>query len=134
MNQLVEMVKRHEGLRLMPYRCTAGKLTIGYGRNLEDNGISQDEAEMLLTNDLYRTHFYLSRIVPNPRDLGKNRYYALMDMLFNLGTSRFLGFKKMLTAIKGGDFGLAADEMLDSKWARQVGSRAVELAQMMRDG
>lgn len=130
---MIEMIKRHEGFRRFPYRCTAGKLTIGYGRNLEDVGISEDEAEMLLLNDVERCWEQLSQF-DWFHDLNEARQWALVDMLYNLGFSRFMGFKKMLAALERRDYESAAAEMLDSKWARQVGNRAIELAEIMRSG
>ena len=62
------------------------------------------------------------------------RKVVLVDMCYNLGINRFLGFKKMLAAVKEGNYDTAADEMLNSKWATQVKGRAVELAQLMREG
>lgn len=124
-------IKRHEGLRLKPYRCSAGKLTIGYGRNLDEIGISEDEAEYLLQKDLYRVVSELTRSIPIFNDLGFNRRYVLIDMCFNLGLPKLLGFKKMWKALYVEDYQLAAKEMLDSRWARQVGDRAVRLADAM---
>jgi lysozyme len=129
----VQLVK-HEGLRLTPYRCTAGKLTIGVGRNLEDRGISEDEAAMLLDNDIMSVWKELSRVLPGFTSLDDTRQHVLMDMCFNLGTAGLLKFKAMLAAVEARDFDRAAAEMLDSAWARQVGKRAQTLAQMMKTG
>lgn len=134
MNNLVALVKRHEGLRLKPYRCGGNKLTIGYGRNLEDNGITETEAVFLLQQDLLRAELDLRAVLPDVVMLSESRYNALVDMMFNLGRTRFVQFKKMLEAIRMEDFQWAAREMLDSTWAAQVGPRAVELARMMREG
>lgn len=124
----------HEDLRLKPYRCSAGKLTIGVGRNLDDNGISRVEAMMMLRNDITSTRFALEKAVPGFLGLSSQRRRALIDMCFNLGLPRFLQFKQMLAAIAEGDFDRAAGEMLSSRWAAQVGQRANTLAAMMREG
>lgn len=132
--ELIEMIKKDEGLMLFPYVDSVGKLTIGYGRNLEDKGIRQDEAEHMLINDIEEAEAELERVFPIAKTLSTNRYRALVNMIFNLGTVKFLQFKKMRHAIEQGDFERAADEMLDSLWARQVKGRAERLAKMMREG
>jgi lysozyme len=133
-SDLKSMIKRHEGLRLKPYKCPAGRLTIGYGRNLEDVGITELEASFLLQQDLLRTQQDLQHALPEVLAMTENRYNALADMLFNLGLTRFLQFKKMLEALRMQDYEWAAREMLASTWAGQVGDRARELARMVREG
>ncbi len=127
------MIARHEGLRLKPYQCTAGKLTIGYGRNLEDNGISEEEARLLLTAD---TQAAYNQLLEHPwfDELNDTRKLVLIDMCFNLGFPRLMKFKKMLTALLNHDYTEAANQMLDSRWAVQVGGRADRLAGIMREG
>ena len=123
----------HEGLKLEPYECTAGKLTIGVGRNIEDIGITEDEARYLLDNDILRVCDELDRNLPWWRDLSDARQRVLVDMVFNLGISRFMQFQNTIAAIESGDYDKAADEMLDSRWADQVGQRAKTLSRMMRE-
>lgn len=130
--RLKAQLVRHEGLRLKPYRDTVGKLTIGVGRNLDDVGITEDEAGQLLDNDVTRAYHELVRAVPSFGSLDEDRQHVLLDMAFNLGVPRLLEFKKMLAAVESRDFDQAAAEMLDSRWARQVGRRAETLAAMMR--
>ncbi len=132
--ELKALVLDHEGLKLTPYRCPAGKLTIGCGRNLDDNGISEQEAMYLFYNDLARTHDDLRSNLPVYSQLSSPRQMALIDMCFNLGLPGFLSFKKMLAALERGDYQQAAAEMLDSGWARQVGQRAMDLAELTRKG
>ena len=131
-----ELIKRHEGLRLKPYRCPAGKLTIGYGRNLEDVGISEEEAEVLLQNDLRRAVETAARCAAEHgvlfETLPDDAKVVLTDMAFNLGF-RLSGFRRMFAALKRGDYEEAAREMLDSLWARQVGNRARKLAEIMKN-
>lgn len=133
MKNLLEMLARHEGLRLKPYKCTANKLTIGYGRNLDDMGITEAEAMFLLQNDVERCYKELS-VFSWFTDLDQVRQEALIDMCLNLGLPTFLGFRKTLKYVAEGKWSTAAKEMLDSKWARQVGDRAKELAYMVETG
>lgn len=132
--QLLEMWKRHEGFRTKPYLCGAQKLTIGYGRNLEDVGISVSEAGMLAINDLQAARMELHNTFAWFKELNPARQDALTDMVGNIGLSRFLGFKKTIQALSTKDFEKASKEMLDSKWATQVSSRAHELSEMIRLG
>jgi len=127
-----ELLIRHEGFRLKPYRCTAGKLTIGVGRNLDDNGITEDEAMYMLECDIFRAIEDLRKIF-NYDCLPIKARIILIDMMFNLGLSRFKSFKKMIKAVNDKDYKEAAEQMLDSKWAEQVGQRALDLAFMMKD-
>jgi lysozyme len=132
--KLQQELIRDEGLRLKPYRCTAGKLTIGVGRNLDDIGINKVEAIMLLNNDIERSIEATRKIVHDFDTLNDTRKRVLVNMCFNLGPWGLKNFRNMLAAVKVRDYARAADEMLDSKWARQVGRRAERLAEMMRDG
>ena len=124
----------HEGLRLKPYRCTAGKLTIGIGRNLEDVGISNEEANFLLDADIGRVVFECKKHFPWFDGLDDVRQEVVANMVFNLGISRFREFKRMIAAIETGDYATAALEMRSSKWAAQVGERAEDLSAMMATG
>ncbi len=130
----VEMLKKHEGLRLKPYRCTAGKLTIGYGRNLEDVGISEREALQMLKHDVNNYRDLLAVRYEWFEGLAPARKVVCINMAFNLGMKGFHGFKQMRMFIKKGIFSEAAKEMLNSKWAKQVGYRADELAKIMEEG
>lgn len=132
--RLRELLIRHEGKRLKPYVCTAGKLSIGVGRNLDDVGISDLEANLLLTHDIERVLHEAVNRLPWFKGLNLARQDVVLSMVFNLGMTRFLGFKKAIEAMRLGNFDRAASEMLDSKWAVQVGERAIELARMMRSG
>ena len=131
-----QMTKDFEGLRLKPYKCTAGKLTIGYGRNLEDGGISKTEADMLFERDFAQAESEVRRLLKandiDVDNLIEQRFYVLTDMMFNLGYNRLAKFKKLLYALKKGLYDDAANEMLDSLWAAQVGNRATKLATLMR--
>lgn len=131
--QLRAMLVRHEGIRLKPYRDTVGKLTIGVGRNIEDRGISSDEAELMLDNDIVDHTREAQRLACFVK-LDPVRQDVLIDMVFNMGLPRVQGFKKFLVALEQGDWLRAKAEMLDSKWASQVGNRAIELAKMIETG
>ena len=130
---LRSQLERHEGLRLKPYLDTVGKLTVGYGRNLEDVGISRDEADFMLDNDIDQVERQLET-VDEYRDLDPVRQTVIANMAFNMGFAGLMGFKNMWEAIGRRDWNSASKEMMQSKWARQVGVRAVELSEIMRTG
>jgi lysozyme len=124
----------HEGLRLKPYKCTSDKLTIGVGRNLEAKGISEDEAMVMLDNDIVYFEEHLRRKLPIFRDITPCRQAVLVNMAFNLGVSGLLNFKNMLNALESEDFAEASAQLLDSRYADQVGRRAHELAEQLQSG
>ena len=132
--RLKKVLIRHEGLRLKPYRDTVGKLTIGVGRNLEDRGITKEEALFMLHNDIKAVIEELDRRIPWWRELDDIRQEVLVNMAFNLGVPRLMRFKRFLSALERRDYEKAAEEMLDSRWAEQVKRRAKELAYAMRHG
>ncbi|KRB73436.1 glycoside hydrolase family protein [Noviherbaspirillum sp. Root189] len=127
-----------EALKLKPYHCTAGKLTIGIGRNLEDVGISTDEARYLLKNDIDRVCAQLDAALPWWRTMSERRQRVLANMCFNMGignsTRGLLSFRNTLASMQRGDYRAAARGMRDSSWAKQVGARAERLAKMMEEG
>lgn len=125
---------RDEGLRLKPYRCTAGKLTIGVGRNLDDVGITRDEALHLLDNDIARVRAEVNRTFPWFGAIDGTRQDVVLNMVFNLGISRFSQFFQTIKAIESGDYARAAEQMRKSLWAKQVGARAERLAVKMEHG
>lgn len=131
--EAIESIQQHEGLRLKPYKCPADKLTIGYGRNLEDVGITESEAMYMLTHDVQECFKDLGTFTWFD-DLSDNRKVALVDMRYNLGGAGFRKFQNMIAAIKEGDYLKAANEMLDSLWSVQVGQRAMDLALLMEEG
>lgn len=131
---MIRQLRLHEGERLKPYRCTAGKLTIGVGRNLEDRGITAEESAYLLGNDISGFYAALLRELPWVAQLDDVRQRVLLDMAFNLGIAGLLGFRNTLATIKAGDYEKAGPMMLQSKWAEQVGKRAERLSTMMVTG
>lgn len=130
---LTDSLIRDEGMKLKPYRCTAGKLTIGVGRNLDDNGISEAEAIILLSNNINEVFDELDTRIPWWSGLNDKQKIALANMCFNLGWPRLSKFKKMLAALKAKDFETAAKEALDSKWAVDVGARSQRIANLLRE-
>jgi lysozyme len=132
MSKLIDQLKRHEGLKLKPYLCTARKLSIGYGLNL-DAGISEGLADLILKYQVGVVEKHLMKMWCF-NQLDEVRQNVLINMAFNLGISGLLKFSKMIYEVGQGDYNQAAKEMMDSKWAKQVGNRAVELSEQMRSG
>jgi lysozyme len=132
---IIAILKRDEGVRLFPYLDTAvpPKWTIGCGRNLSDNGLSHDEVEYLLGNDVFRTEME-AKGFPWYDALDDVRQAVILSMIFNLGMTKFKGFYNTIRAIERHDYETAAALMLQSKWAKQVGARATRLSEMMRTG
>lgn len=133
-DRLIAMIKKNEGYRSKPYRCTAGKLTIGYGHNLDDNGISAPVAELMLTEDISKAYYDVVDIFQGFYAFSTNRQNALIDMMFNLGRTRFWKFRKMIQAIKIGEWQEAAREAINSLWYEQVGDRAKRNVKLILEG
>ena len=142
---LAEQLLDHEGFRSKVYDDQTGKTiapgtlvvgipTIGIGRNLVDNGLTREEAVYLLGNDVARFESEVRSAMPWFDGLDPVRQRVLLDMAFNVGTSSLLKFQRMLGAIQRGEYSLAAQHLMDSKYATQVGRRAVHLAHMLRTG
>lgn len=147
MARLERMLAEHEGRRRVPYLCPSGKWTVGVGRNLENNqltltellacladGIPEQAIDTLLRNDVASCLHDLGALFPSFSGWPPARQAALVDMRFALGLRGLLGFRRMLGHLRDGAWGSAADEALDSAWARQVGRRAQRIAQMIRSG
>ncbi len=133
LDRLAAELKRDEGVKLKPYVDTVGKLTIGVGRNLTDVGISQEEADYLLRNDIAEAQTLLDRGIQWWRTLDEERQLVLLNMAFNLGPGLF-GFTNTLAAVQNHEWEAAALAMSHSKWAEQVGLRADRLIERMRTG
>ena len=152
---LMQKLVAHEGMRLDVYKDTLGINTIGIGRNLDDRGITKDELDWmdypsieyvysdgiteadaiyLAQNDVQIVEEELLRAHPCVDRLDAVRQLVLVDMAFNLGVPRLCKFKKMWAAVEAEDFPTAAKEMLASRWANQVKSRATKLAHAMHHG
>ena len=134
MDKMIDELVDHEGLELHPYEDSLGILTIGVGRNLEERGISEDEAFYLLGNDIEVIWDELISKHPIVEDLDDQRQMILLNMAFNMGVPRLAKFKKMWAAIESGDMEEASKQALDSRWADQVGRRAEELAERLISG
>ena len=149
MAEMITRLKLHEGCSLTPYKCPAGKLTIGIGHNVEDNpltaeelrvvgdwkhGITREAAHYLCRNDIERCIKELKKNLKWFEKLDKERKYALIDLCFNLGIRTLLTFKKTLASIAGGNYRTAAEQLLQSKYAKQVGKRAKRIAILIETG
>lgn len=132
--KLIDELTLHEGLRLKPYRCTAGKLTIGIGRNLDDVGITRAEAHALCDNDVTRCCAELDAHHPWWRKMTDARQRALVNLCFNLGITRLNRFVNTMKALKDRRHDDAARLLLQSKYAKQVGARAVYVSELIRKG
>lgn len=146
---VIKRLSIHEGIKLQPYKCLAGYLTIGIGRNLETNplteeekkvvgdwrhGITKNAAFFLLRNDITRVEMECKQHIPFWKQLDDERQYALLDMTFNLGINGLLKFKKMLACMSIGDYRGASKECLNSKYAKEVGKRAQRIGKIIEKG
>lgn len=136
MSELIEQLRRHEGVETHVYKCSAGFETIGVGRNVSKSGLglSADEIDYLLQNDINRCVRELAYALDWFSSLDGVRQDAMVNLCFNLGLSRLMQFKLALDAMERGEYHRAAAEFLDSRWAKQVGNRAIEVAHMIRMG
>ena len=134
LDKLKDQLIIHEGLRLFPYECTSGKTTIGIGRNLEDIGITEEEAHILLETDIKRVQRQLDKLWPHWRMMVEPRQAALINFVFNVGIVTAEKFKNAMEALKQSDYDTAAREFLDSRWAKQVGKRAEQVTEQIRTG
>lgn len=133
MSAAKQLLIKHEGYEKYPYTDTVGKITIGVGYNLTDRGLSDYWINAQLENDITYFYNFLNTTFGWFKSLNDPRQIALVDMCF-MGAKNFITFKKMLAALAEKNYYLAAKEMLDSKWAKQVGNRAQELAEMIKTG
>lgn len=128
-----QLLTKHEGYERYPYADTVGKITIGVGYNLSDRGISDAWINNQLETDINYFYNFLNTTFTWFKFLNDARQIALVDMCF-MGAKNLLTFKKMIAALDAKNYYLAAKEMLDSKWAEQVGQRAQELAKIIKTG
>ena len=133
-SELLQQIKEHEGLVLKPYKCPVGKLTIGYGHNLEDNGLSQSACEYILVEDIEEAKKNLYAVFTKKffENLSDKQKIALIDMMFNLGLSRFLTFKKFILAVKNKDFSKASFEIINSRAYQQNKHRYKKLSEQIK--
>jgi lysozyme len=132
--KLAQQLAVDEGRRKLVYTDTVGKLTVGVGRNISDRAFSDDEIDLMLKNDIAMVERQLDGVIPWWRKLDDVRQNVIANMAFNMGVPRLLGFSMTLDLVNSGRFDAAAEEMLRSKWAVQVGDRAKRLSTMMRKG
>lgn len=133
MEKTTKLIAKHEGLKLKPYKDSVGIWTIGYGRNLEEVGISEPEAESMLKHDVEKA-YQQARSFKWFKDLNGPRRAVVVNMIFNLGLAGFSKFEKTILFLERGLYHAASEEMLNSKWAKQVGNRALELSELMYSG
>ena len=142
MDAIINRIKRHEGCRLRPYRDSLGFWTVGWGHKMESigpsilaDGITQEDADRLLIDDILKSYHGVSRlpamVLNNCNDVRKG---ILIEMCFQLGYGGVLKFKRMLRAIQNNDFERAANEMVFSLWHSQTPTRCQELSEVMRHG
>lgn len=151
MNEIIQRLCYNEGIRLKPYKCSEGKLTIGVGRcldtnpltteemsfighNCRENEITKDQAMYLLRHDIEKVKSELDRNLPWWKNLNEDRMYVLIDLCFQLGITGLLKFKNMLKFLSTGFFIQASEELLDSRYARQTPARAQRNAQCIKTG
>jgi len=132
MDRLRKTIIRHEGSRLKMYQDTLGIWTIGVGHNIQEKGISPDVMALILEEDLAEAIADLKRNISFFSDLPEQIQEALVNLCFNMGIPRLLQFKKTLAYLRDEDFKSAANELLDSRYAAQVGQRAIEISDMIR--
>ena len=131
LEKVIKDVMKFEGLALKPYKCPGGRITIGYGRNLEDNGISKKEAELMVYNDLNNFIMELDRKVNFWKSQPVPVRIVLLQMAFQLGTQGLLNFKKFLDALKDNNYPEAKIQMLNSRWATQTPKRVADLTKYL---
>lgn len=134
MKRLIDQLSIDEGRKARLYTCTAGKLTIGVGRNLTDRALFEDEIDLMLKNDIKLCERQLDENLPWWRKMTDERQHALINLCFNLGIAGLLQFKNSLALLKAGKYDEAAAAFMNSKWAKQVGQRAVRVTNQIRNG
>ena len=136
MSKLIEQLKVHEGVRSKVYLCSAGYETIGVGRNISESGLglSDDEIDYLLSNDIKRCREELSFNFDWFDELDDVRQDAMINLCFNIGITSLKRFSNALAAMNVHNYEEAATEFLDSRWASQVGTRALDVTDMIRTG
>ena len=130
--RLKDQLKIHEGVVLKLYKCSQGYYTCGVGRNIQANGISMEEAELMLANDIDDCIVDLKRNIGFFDDLPETIQEVMVNLCFNIGINKLLNFKKTIGLLRDAKYLEAADEILDSKWSKQVGQRSHDLADMIR--
>lgn len=137
MGKQLDLIKLHEGFRPYAYKDSLGYLTIGYGFLIDQakgGAMPRPVADFWLDYELNEKDKELRAALPWVSSLDEVRHYVLLDMAYNLGIGGLLQFAQTLASVKNGEYHKAAGQMLQSKWAGQVGTRATRLAKMMESG
>ncbi len=129
--KLKKMLIDHEGIKYAPYKCTAGKTTIGIGHNLDDKGISKAVVDLLYNEDIAEVEADLKAIFYDFDKLPEQVQLVLADMRFQLGGKGFRSFKMMITAVKERNWAVMFSQMKNSDWQRQTPNRANDLMKMV---
>lgn len=133
-SDLSSQLKADEGYCNKPYKDTVGKETIGYGRNIQDKGITISEAEKMLADDIDEVRSKLATLIPWYLELDEVRRGVLENMAFEMGSIGLLGFKQTLALVRAGQYEMASQLMLQSLWAKQTPNRAARLSVQMEKG
>jgi lysozyme len=136
-DKIIEMLRLHEGVKAHAYKCTANKITVGVGRNIDPDGglgLSEDEIDYLLSNDVNRVIIELNKTFVWFSALNEARRDAMIDLCFQLGLPTLLKFKNFLASMAEANYEVASIHLLDSLYARQTPARADEIAEMVVSG
>lgn len=131
-NKIKKQLIKHEGMVCSLYKCSQNKFTIGVGRNLEDNGITESEAIYLLENDIKRVMQRLDGLWKVWRTFPEPAQIVCIDIAFNCGVQSWMGFRKTRAYMELGEWEKASKELLNSKYANQVGPRALFNSEELR--
>ena len=146
--EIAKRLEFHEGRRAEAYYCSGGYLTQGIGHNLEMNPLTKEqkskikdikhwtdaEIDMILADDVYQCKVLMTQLIEGFDKFDDERQYALVDMCFQLGARGVSRFKKMLKAMREGDWNRAGLECLDSKYAKDTPARAKRIAHLIKTG
>lgn len=137
MSKIAQLLEQHEGRKACAYQDSLGYWTIGVGHLVDSRknaGLPDPIIDAMLEYDIQEKADQLTSALPWVVSLDEVRHAVLLDMCFNLGIAGLLGFQHFLAAVKSGDYKTAAQQMLQSKWATQVKTRATRLSTMMDTG
>jgi lysozyme len=133
MSKISDMLEKHEGFRQFVYKDSLGIETIGIGRNLKSRGVTRAEALYLLENDIADFTKQLRDRLYWFDSIHEDAQLVLIDMAFNMGLGGLMTFTQTLELIKNENYKKASETMLQSKWAQQVGTRAIELSNILKN-
>lgn len=133
MSKISDMLEHHEGFRQFVYKDSLGIETIGIGRNLKNRGVTRAEALYLLENDIADFTKQLRDRLYWFDSIHEDAQMVLIDMAFNMGLGGLMTFTQTLEHIKNENYKKASETMLQSLWAKQVGARAIELSEILKN-